>query len=71
MRTAKAARVAHYICSLAGTTYGPLASSLCKATIAYVYLSLMYRTECWYRGRTKQLHTLKLGRPQEVSAYIG
>ncbi|KAF7566119.1 Dimer-Tnp-hAT domain containing protein [Pyrenophora tritici-repentis] len=70
-RTAKAARVAHHIRSLARTTYGPPASSLRKATIACVYPSLLYGTECWYRGRTKQPHTLKPGRPQEVSAYVG
>jgi ribonuclease HI len=70
-RTAKAARVAYHIRSLARTTYGPPASSLRKATIACVYPSLLYGTECWYRGRTKPPHTLKPGRPQEVSAYIG
>ena len=46
MRTVKAARVAYYICSLARTTYRLLASSLCKATIAYIYLLLMYKTKC-------------------------
>ena len=69
-RTAKAARVAYHIRSLARTIYGTLASSLRKATIACVYPSLLYGTECWYRGRTKPPHLLKLGRLQEVSAYI-
>jgi hypothetical protein len=69
-RTAKAAKVACHICSLARTTYGLLASSLCKVTIACVYLLLLYRTKCWYRGCTTPPHTLKPGRPQEVSAYI-
>ena len=50
--------------------YRLLASSLCKATVTYVYLLLLYRTKCWYRGCTKLLYLLKLGRLQEVSAYI-
>jgi hypothetical protein len=70
-RTAKAAKVAHHIRSLARTTYGPPASSLRKATIACVYPSLLYRTECWYRGSTKQSQDLKIDRPQVVSAYVG
>jgi hypothetical protein len=70
-RTAKAAKVAHHIRSLARTTYGPPASSLRKATIACVYPSLLYGTECWYRGSTKQSQDLKIDRPQVVSAYVG
>ena len=69
-RTAKAAKVAYHIRSLARTTYGPPASSLRKATIACVYPSLLYGSECWYRGRTKRPTALKPGGPQEVSAYI-
>ena len=46
-RTAKAARVAYHIRSLARTTYGPPASSLRKAAIACVYPALLYGTECW------------------------
>ena len=70
-RAAKAAKVAYHIRSLARTTYGLPASSLRKATIACVYPSLLYGSECWYRGRTKRPNALKPGRPQEVSAYIG
>lgn len=69
-RTAKAAKIAYHIRSLARTTYGPPASSLRKATIACVYPSLLYGSECWYRGRSKRPNSLKPGGPQEVSAYI-
>jgi hypothetical protein len=51
-RNAKAAQVAYHIRSLAKTTYGPPASSLRKATLACIYPSLLYGTECWYKGRT-------------------
>jgi hypothetical protein len=61
-RTAKAAKVAYHIRSLARTTYGPPASSLRKATIACVYPSLLYGSKCWYRGRTKRPNSLKPGR---------
>ena len=70
-RAAKAAQVAFHIRSLARTTYGPPASSLRKATIACIYPSLLYGTECWYRGRTKPPRTLKPGRPLEASAHVG
>ena len=70
-RTAKAARVAHHIRSLAKTTCEPPASSLRKATIACVYPSLIHGAECSYRGRTKPPRSLKPGRPTEVSAYVG
>jgi hypothetical protein len=70
-RNAKAAKVAYHIRSLANTAYGPPASSLRKATIACVYPSLLYGTECWYRGRTKPPRTLKPGRLAAVSTYVG
>jgi hypothetical protein len=70
-RAAKAAQVAFHIRSLARTTYVPPASSLRKATIACIYPSLLYGTECWYRGRTKSPRTLKPGRPLEPSAHVG
>jgi ribonuclease HI len=69
--SAKAAKVAYHIRSLANTTYGPPASSLRKATMACVYPSLLYGAECWYRGRTKPPRTLKPGGPAEVSTYVG
>ncbi|KAJ8111137.1 hypothetical protein OPT61_g6197 [Boeremia exigua] len=69
-RTAKAAKVAHHIRSLARTSYRPSASSLRKATIACVYPSLLYGTECWYRGSTKLSQVIKVDRPQVVSAYV-
>jgi hypothetical protein len=67
---AKAAKVAYYIYSLANTAYRLPASSLCKATIACVYPSLLYRTKCWYRGCTKPLRTVKPSRLAEVSARV-
>jgi hypothetical protein len=70
-RNAKAAKVAYYIRSLANTAYGLPSSSLRKAIIACMYLSLLYGTECWYRGRTKSPRTLKPGRPAAVNTYVG
>jgi hypothetical protein len=70
-RNAKAVKVAYHIRSLANTAYGPPASSLRKATIACVYPSLLYGTECWYRGRTKPPRTVKPSGPAEVSARVG
>jgi hypothetical protein len=42
-----------------------------KATLTYIYLSLLYRIECWYRGCTKPLCTLKPSRLLEASAHVG
>jgi hypothetical protein len=42
-----------------------------KATLACIYPSLLYGTECWYRGRTKPLRTLKPSRLLEASAHVG
>ena len=46
IRNAKVAKVAYHIRSLGKITYRPPANSLRKATIACIYLSLLYGTEC-------------------------
>jgi hypothetical protein len=58
-RTAAAQKVARHLRSLANTSYGPPAAALRKAVTTCVLLSLLYGTEAWYEGRTKDRGTVR------------
>lgn len=70
-RAGKARKVARHIRGLAQTIHGPPASSLRKAVITCVMPSVLYGTEVWYAGRTKEPTNLRQDRNATVSARVG
>ena len=69
-RIAAAQKVARHLRSLANTSHGPPAAALRKAVTTCVLPSLLYGTEAWYEGRTKDRGTVR-NAENKVSTRLG
>jgi hypothetical protein len=69
-RIATAQRVARHLRSLANTSHGFPAAALRKAVTTCVLPSLLYGTEAWYEGRTKDPGTVQ-NAGDRVSTCVG
>jgi ribonuclease HI len=70
-RAAATKNLANHLRGLANTAHGPPPDAMRKAVTTCVLPSLLYGTEAWYEGRTRNPRTRRKDSPCSVSTRVG